>query len=138
MRISDWSSDVCSSDLHTILPQTHRVTPDPLVLLAEAAETPTGFRVLSPPAMVCHCAAHMLADGDLQGGLRNLWDFHCLVGDFLRDDPQFHLTLMEEAHHHGLWAVVLRALRLSNRFYGTKLIEYDAPFRLRYQPERAA
>src|SRR3546814_13593504 len=89
MRISDWSSDVCSSDL-----------------------------------------------GDLQGGLRNLWDFHCLVGDFLRDDPQFHLTLMEEAHHHGLWAVVLRALRLSNRFYGPKLIEYDAPFRLRYTPER--
>src|SRR3546814_13750715 len=80
--------------------------------------------------------SHMLADGDLQGGLRNLWDFHCLVGDFLRDDPQFHLTLMEEAHHHGLWAVVLRALRLSNRFYGTKLIEYDAPFRLRYKPER--
>ena len=121
---------------HTILPKTHRITPDALVLVAEAVETPSGFRVLSPPAMVCHCAAHLLADGDLQGGLRNLWDFHSLVSVFLRDDPQFHLTLMEEAHYHGLWAVVLRALRLSHRFFATPLIEYDWPFPLRYEPKR--
>jgi hypothetical protein len=122
---------------HTILPRTHRVTPDPLILMAEAVETPTGFRVLSPPAMACHCAAHLLADGDMQGGLRNLWDFHQLVVDFLNDDPEFYLRLMEEAHLHGLWTVVLRALRLSNRLYGTPLVEYDAPFRLRFEPERA-
>ena len=121
---------------HTILPKTHRITPDALVLVAEAVETPSGFRVLSPPAMVCHCAAHLLADGDLQGGLRNLWDFHSLVSDFLKDDPQFHLTLMEEAHYHGLWEVVLRALRLSHRFFATPLIEYDWPFPLRYEPKR--
>ncbi|PQM29604.1 hypothetical protein CVO77_01445 [Sphingopyxis lindanitolerans] len=122
---------------HTILPQTHRVTPDPLVLMAEAVETPTGFRVLSPPAMACHCAAHLLADGDLQGGLRNLWDFHCLVGDFLKDDPQFHRTLLDEARRHGLSAVVRRALRLSNHLYGTPLIAYEEPFPLRYKAERA-
>src|SRR3546814_2665060 len=39
--------------------------------------------------MACHCAAHMLADGDLQGGLRNLWDFHCLAGDFVAADAGF-------------------------------------------------
>lgn len=122
---------------HTILPRTHRITPDALALVSEAVETSSGFRVLSPPAMACHCAAHMLADGDLQGGLRNLWDFHCLVSDFLKNDPQFHLTLMEEAHCHGLWEVVLRALRLSNLLYGTPLLEYDWPFPLRYKPERS-
>jgi hypothetical protein len=28
---------------HTILPRTHRVTPDPLVLMAEAVQTSSGF-----------------------------------------------------------------------------------------------
>ncbi len=112
---------------HTILPRTHRRTPDPLVLVAESVETTTGFRVLSPPAMVCHCAAHLLADGDLQGGLRNLWDFHLLVTDFLKDDPDFYLSLIEEASTHGLADVVKRALRLSHRLYGTPLKSYTSP-----------
>src|SRR3546814_7561543 len=83
---------------HTILPKTHRITPDALALFSDAVETGSGFRVLSPPAMLCHSAAHMLADGDLQGGLRNLWDIHCMTVGFLADDPDFYLKLMEEAH----------------------------------------
>lgn len=120
---------------HTILPQTHRITPDALILMAEAIETPSGFRVLSPPAMACHCAAHLLADGDLQGGLRNLWDFHLLVLDFLKDDRDFYLTLIEEASTHGLAKVVKRALRLANRIYGTPLRSYSWPFRLEFERE---
>src|SRR3546814_16820154 len=68
---------------HTILPRTHRKTPDPLALVADAVPTTSGFAVLCPIDMACHCAAHLLADGDLPGGLRNLWDFHCLAGDFV-------------------------------------------------------
>jgi hypothetical protein len=120
---------------HTILPRTHRVTPDPLVLMAEAVETPTGFRVLSPPAMACHCAAHLLADGDLQGGLRNLWDFHRLVTDFLAEDPDFQLSLIEEASTHGLVDVVKRALRLSHRLYDTPLKSYASPLKLDHHRE---
>src|SRR5690606_31441543 len=74
---------------HTILPRTHRKTPDPLALVADAVPTTSGFAVLCPIDMACHCAAHMLADGDLQGGLRNLWDFHCLAGDFVAADAGF-------------------------------------------------
>ena len=118
---------------HTILPQTHRATPDALILVAEAVETPMGFRVLSPPAMASHCAAHLLADGDLQGGLRNLWDFHRLVIDFLEDDPDFYLSLIEEASTHGLADVVKRALRLSHRLYGTPLKSYTWPLKLDYR-----
>ncbi len=120
---------------HTILPRTHRVTPDPLIMMAESVETPTGFRVLSPPAMACHCAAHLLADGDLQGGLRNLWDFHRLVTDFLTDDPDFYLSLIEEASTHGLADVVKRALRLSHRLYDTPLKSYTWPLKLDYHRE---
>lgn len=117
---------------HTILPKTHRITPDALVLMTEAVETPNGFRTLNPAAMVCHCAAHMLADGDLQGGLRNLWDFRCLVLDFLKDDPDFYLSVIEEASFHGLADVVKRAFRLSNRLYGTPLKTYSWPLKLEF------
>lgn len=107
---------------HTILPRTHRVTPDPLILMAEAVQTSSGFRVLSPPAMVCHCAAHVLADGDLQGGLRNLWDFHLLVTEFTGRDSGFQAQLFQQAALHGLVDVVKRALRLSHRLYDTPLM----------------
>src|SRR3546814_4235160 len=92
MRISDWSSDVCSSDL---------------------------------------------ADGDLQGGLRNLWDIHCMTVGFLADDPDFYLTLMEEAHVHGLTDVVRRGLRLAQRLYGTPLRSYRTPMTVEFEPEWA-
>ena len=117
---------------HTILPRTHRITPDALVLIAEAVALSSGFRILNPAAMVCHCAAHMLADGDLQGGLRNLWDFHCLVRDFLKDDPDFYLTVIEEASFHGLADVVKRGFRLSHRLYGTPLKTYSWPLKLEF------
>jgi len=122
---------------HTILPRTHRITPDALVLITEAVELPSGFRILNPAAMVCHCAAHMLADGDLQGGLRNLWDFHCLVRDFLKDDPDFHLTVIEEASFHGLADVAKRAFRLSHRLYGTPLKAYSWPLKLEFDRRRS-
>ena len=122
---------------HTILPKTHRITPDALALVSDAVETGSGFRVLSPPAMLCHSAAHMLADGDLQGGLRNLWDIHCMTVGFLADDPDFYLTLMEEAHVHGLTDVVRRGLRLAQRLYGTPLRSYRTPMTVEFEPEWA-
>ena len=98
--------------------------------LAQGMKVGVALIVLNPAAMVCHCAAHMLADGDLQGGLRNLWDFHCLVLDFLEDDPDFYLTVIEEASVHGLVDVVKRAFRLSHRLYGTPLKTYSRPLTL--------
>src|SRR3546814_3541993 len=83
MRISDWSSDVCSSDLD----------------------------------MVLHCVAHLVADGDLAGGLRNLWDFHCLLEDF-GSDALFLSKLEQRAVHHQLASHLQRAIRLSDHLYG--------------------
>lgn len=106
---------------HTILPQTHRTTPDALALLADAVTTGSGFAVLNPADMACHCAAHLLADGDLQGGLRNLWDFHCLTRDFAAADPHFWGKLDGRADLHGLGAAVHRAARLARGLYGSVL-----------------
>ncbi|UNK78302.1 nucleotidyltransferase family protein [Sphingopyxis granuli] len=106
---------------HTILPRTHRRTPDPLVLVSEAVATADGFTVLCPVDMACHCAAHLLADGDLQGGLRNLWDFHCLTRDFAAADPDFWGRLAARADKHELGPEVARAARLAHALYGATL-----------------
>ena len=96
---------------HTILPLTARITPDAEGLLADSEALENGLRILNPNDMLCHAAAHLFADGDLAGGLRNLWDVHCLVGEFGVEG------LVERAEHHGLGKAMARALRLSETLY---------------------
>ena len=96
---------------HTILPLTARVRPDAAALFADCIALENGLRVLSPQDMLCHAAAHLIADGDLAGGMRNLWDVHCLVEEFGTDG------LEARARHHGLSAQVARAIRLSDVLY---------------------
>ncbi len=122
---------------HTILPPTARPTPDAAALIADAVPLGNGLSVLSPEDMVIHAAAHLLADGDLQGGLRNLWDIDRLVREFTDADPHFYLSVMERAAWHQLSAVVARALRLAGRIYGTPLKEYDSPARIRFDARRS-
>ena len=38
--------------------------------------------MLAPADMVVHAVAHLFADGDLAGGLRNLWDIDRLLREF--------------------------------------------------------
>lgn len=106
---------------HTILPRTHRITPDALALVSDAVASGGGFSVLRPTDMACHCAAHMLADGDLQGGLRNLWDFYSMTRDFAAADAHFWAQLEARAALHGLGAAVHRAARLSRDLYAAAL-----------------
>jgi hypothetical protein len=108
---------------HTILPRTHRITPDALALVSDAVKSAGGFAVLNPADIACHCAAHMLADGDLQGGLRNLWDYHLMTRDFAAADPGFWEQLDVRAQLHGLQDAVQRAARLSRDMYGAVLPE---------------
>lgn len=103
---------------HTILPPTARPKPDAAALLADAVAVPGGWRTLSPPDMVVHAAAHLIADGDLAGGLRNLWNIDRLVREFAQD-PGFVPRLDARARHHRLGSEVARALRLANHLFGT-------------------
>lgn len=104
---------------HTILPPTARPKPDAAALIAGAVPLGNGLSVLRPEDMVVHAAAHLFADGDLQGGLRNLWDIDRLVREFVDRDAGFVAALTERAALHDLSDAVARALRLARRIYGT-------------------
>ncbi|KQN37391.1 hypothetical protein ASG37_10035 [Sphingomonas sp. Leaf407] len=110
---------------HTILPPTARPTPDAAALIADAVPLDNGLFVLSREDMVVHAAAHLLADGDLQGGLRNLWDIDRLVREFSEGDGTFVARLGSRAAHHGLSAAVERAIRLAKRIYATPVAGFD-------------
>lgn len=105
---------------HTILPPTARPKPDAAALLAESVALPAGLRMLSPEDVIVHAAAHLIADGDMAGGLRNLWDIDRLLRDYARHDGYWQ-RLSARAAHHGLTKAVRRAVRLSHRLYATPI-----------------
>ena len=123
---------------HTILPRTARPSPDPAAMLASAiALQPDahqkgvrlakfsswhGLHVLSPADMVCHAIAHLFADGEMDGGLRNLWDIDRMLREFA-GSANFWDALAVRARRHQLLSHVRRALRLSERIYGTPVDE---------------
>jgi hypothetical protein len=105
---------------HTILPLTARPTPDAAALLEDSVALAGGLKVLSPPDMIVHAAAHLFADGDLAGGLRNLWDIDRLLRHFSAD-PDFWPALAARAGRHGLAGPVRRAARLASGLYATPI-----------------
>jgi Uncharacterised nucleotidyltransferase len=145
---------------HTILPLTAKPRPDAAAMLVDASSLafrggagggaaigPTrerqphpnpspegeGLYVLSPPDMIIHSAAHLFADGELAGGLRNLWDIHCLLPEMLDEvmdgneppDPvwvsdEATCRLLARADHHQLRPAVERAIRLASHLYGDR------------------
>lgn len=115
---------------HTILPLTARITPDAGALIADSVAVGEGLRMLSPEDMLCHAAAHLFADGDLAGGMRNLWDIDRLFREFAEGAADFELSLYERAAMHGLSAAVARSLRLARALYGTPATGFAAPVRV--------
>ena len=100
---------------HTILPLTARPKPVATALIEQAVPLGNGLSVLSPADMIVHAAAHLFADGDLAGGLRNLWDIRCLLEEFGTDG------LAERAERHGLRSAVMRAVRQADALFGTMI-----------------
>lgn len=108
---------------HTILPPTARMTPDAAKLIARAVPLGNGLAMLSPPDMVVHAAIHLFGDGDLSGGLRNLWDIDRLLREFSENDGDFWIALSAAATEHEAAAVVARAVRLSHDLFATPVPE---------------
>lgn len=104
---------------HTILPLTARPTPDAGALINAAVTLNGALAVLSREDMVVHAAAHLFADGDLAGGLRNLWDIDRLLREFGEADPAFAASLIARARLHELEAPVLRSMRLAHLLFET-------------------
>jgi len=106
---------------HTILPPTARPTPDADALIAGAVPLGNGLSVLAPADMVVHASLHLFADGDLSGGLRNLWDIDRLLREFADDDADFWLKLHARAAEHQASRYVARAARLASRLFDTPI-----------------
>ena len=107
---------------HTILPLTAKPTPDAQVMMDEALPLECGNYILTPTDMICHAAAHFAADGDMAGGMRNLWDVHVLYAHFAKDSA-FGQQLADRARHHGLYEAVSRTLRMAQALYGTQIAQ---------------
>ena len=116
---------------HTILPLTARRTPDAAAMIADSIALEDGLRILAPADMVVHSVAHLFADGDLAGGLRNLWDIDRLLRHFAQADPAFWSVLAARARRHQLLPQVALALRLAARLYCTPV---DAALAGRVRP----
>lgn len=129
---------------HTILPLTARMRPDAGELIADAISlgaAPSGtvpdsavvggqspLSTLCPQDMLIHAAAHLFADGDLAGGLRNLWDIDRLIREH-SGAPDYWSKLAKRARLHGLVPHVSRALRLTHHLFDTPVdafLAYEA------------
>lgn len=103
---------------HAILPLTARPRPDMAAMIEDRVPLGDGLFVLSPTDMIVHSAAHLFADGELAGGLRNLWDIDRLLREFGERDEAFRSKLQARAARHGLLKAVERAARLAAYLYG--------------------
>lgn len=107
---------------HAILPETAPVRPDPEKLRACAVPVDgmPAVAVLAPHDMVLHSAVHLFFDGEFDKGLRDLFDFHRLLGEF-RTRPGFWDGLAPRAHALELGRPLFYALRHSQRMFGTEV-----------------
>ncbi|MGB5723984.1 MAG: nucleotidyltransferase family protein, partial [Parasphingorhabdus sp.] len=104
---------------HTILPLTAKPRPDAEAILDSAVRLDNGLYVLAPADMVLHSIAHLFADGDMAGGLRNLWDINLLMQHFSKAGESFWTELSSRAQTHGLGNELARAMRLAEGLYAT-------------------
>ncbi|MEP2103027.1 MAG: nucleotidyltransferase family protein [Parasphingorhabdus sp.] len=111
---------------HTTLPLTAGPTPNAQAMLDASVKLDSGLYVMAPADMLLHSVAHLFADGDLAGGLRNLWDIDRLVRQFSEADELFWTELGARAKLHQLVPHLARALRLAAGLYGTPVHKYHA------------
>jgi hypothetical protein len=107
---------------HGLLPQTARSRPDPAKLLAAAQPLLNGsaLHVLSPADMVLHCAAHLFHDGELEHGLRDLYDLDSLLRHFATG-ADFWSTLICRGRELGTESSLIYGLRYAHRLLGTSI-----------------
>jgi hypothetical protein len=109
---------------HTIIPLTSRLKPDAGKLIEAATAIDDRFSVLAPDDMVLHSAVHLFYDGDLSGGLRDLYDIHELLGHFGKE-AGFWDKLIARAIEQGLTRPLFYCCRYAEALLGT---EIPAPF----------
>ncbi len=104
---------------HTILPLTSRHTPDAGRILGETEPLPglPGIRVPRPTHLLVHSIVHLLHEGELHNGLRDLFDIDGLIRAFA--DDVFWAKVVDAAYELDLARPVHFGLRLAQRTIGT-------------------
>lgn len=125
---------------HNILPLTARNKPQ-AHLLIEASQPLDGtdFRILAPCDLVIHSATHLFHEGELQNGLRDLFDLDSLLMELSEKDATFWKNLSVRAEALDLvWPVYL-ALRYTRLVLGTPVPDWvESSFPTKCVPGAAA
>ncbi|MEH6570719.1 MAG: nucleotidyltransferase family protein [Halioglobus sp.] len=109
---------------HAIIPPTARLKPEVDKLWAAAIELPDfpGAYVLKPEDMVLHSATHLFHDGDLQGGLRDLYDLDVLIQHFSKDSG-FMGSLLDRAIEMDLLRPLYYALKYDRKYFDASVAD---------------
>lgn len=107
---------------HNILPQTARNAPDPGAIIARSQPLPElpALRTPCPEDLLVHCLTHLMHEGELQNGLRDLYDADQMLRRFA-GEAGFWERLQAVAAGNDLAAPVALGLRLVARFFDTPL-----------------
>lgn len=114
---------------HNILPLTAKSVPDARLLVAASRPVAgSPWRVLAPQDMFIHSAVHLFHEGELNNGLRDLYDLQALGEEFTRNEPAYWAAMLARAHALGMaWPVAL-ALR-----YLHAVLQMEVPVAVRQQ-----
>lgn len=110
---------------HTILPETARIKVNTSALL-EDPQPVAGFDnvfVLKPVDMVLHSATHLFHEGELDNGLRDLFDLDSMFRHFGNND-NFWNELLPRARELGLERPLFYAVIFSRKTLDTPLPEF--------------
>nr|WP_316639031.1 nucleotidyltransferase family protein [uncultured Roseateles sp.] len=105
---------------HTILPEIARSRVNTAALFQGVTPIPghPGVEILQPTDMLLHSAAHLFHEGELENGLRDLFDLDGLLRDFGRD-AGFWAELVPRAKVLGLARPLYYALRYTSAMLNT-------------------
>jgi Uncharacterised nucleotidyltransferase len=123
---------------HAILPRTSRRTPDPAAFIARSRLLVAipGLRIPSPEDLLIHSLIHLMHEGELHNGLRDLCDIDRMVRLFGAVEG-FWPRLVEIAAGNDLSAPLGQALALARTILGSP-VPADALARLLPDPGVAA
>lgn len=107
---------------HNLIQQTSRVELHIGPVLAAAHPLPdTPFHVLCNEDLVLHSALHLLMSDELRGGIRDLYDIHCLCVRFTGEDTRAWQGLVDRARTLGLQRPLYYALAAARELFGLQV-----------------